>query len=85
MALEQRVSDLESKWGFILEVLGTLATKDDIRGLEARMDGLEARMDRMEATMATKDDLKDLRDELRGHIGDLQEDVKMIKGHLLLD
>ena len=77
MALEQRVSDLERKWDFILEALRTLATKDDLKGLESRMDS-------MEANMATKDDLKDLRDELRAHIGDLQEDVKTIKEHLLL-
>ena len=77
MALEQRVSDLERKWDFILEALRTLATKDDLKGLESRMDS-------MEANMATKDDLNDLRDELRAHIGDLQEDVKTIKEHLLL-
>ena len=70
MALEQRVSDLESKWDFILEALKTLATKDDLKELESRL--------------VTKDDLKGLRDELRAHIGDLQEDVKTIKEHLLL-
>ena len=67
--MEQRVSDLEDR-----------ADRADARwdAIVQALGGL-ATKDDLNA-LATKDDLKDVRDELRGHIGDLQEDVKILKG-----